>query len=203
MTEDEGFFSRWSRRKVQARTGAPVPEPVPAPAPAVAPTATAAVTAPAAPAAGSETAAPAEPPPSPPTLEDVQRLTPQADFRAFVRPEVAPEVRNAAFRKLFSDPHFNVMDGLDIYIDDYSQPNPLPMAMARQMVAAQFMKVFDAPEQTAPSPTATVESAADRPEPTPAADGEAPLAATAQGPDTPPPGDADTAMAPEPPTRST
>jgi hypothetical protein len=39
---------------------------------------------------------------------------------------VAPEVKNAAFKKLFADPHFNVMDGLDIYIDDYSKPDPLP-----------------------------------------------------------------------------
>jgi len=37
------------------------------------------------------------------------------------------------------------MDGLDIYIDDYSKPDPLPAALARQLVSAQFMKLFDAP----------------------------------------------------------
>jgi hypothetical protein len=31
-------------------------------------------------------------------------------------------VKNAAMKKLFADPHFNVMDRLDIYIDDYSSP---------------------------------------------------------------------------------
>ena len=29
-------------------------------------------------------------------------------------------------KKLFSDPHFNVMDGLDTYIDDYGKPDPIP-----------------------------------------------------------------------------
>jgi hypothetical protein len=51
---------------------------------------------------------------------------------------VTTDVRNAAVKKLFADPHFNVMDRLDIYIDDYSQPDPLPAAMLRQMVSARF-----------------------------------------------------------------
>lgn len=196
MAEDEGFFSRWSRRKVQARSGAPLAEPAPtgphpvAEVPAEPPV-------PAAPVAA-EPAAPAEPPAPAPTLEDVQRLTPDADFRAFVRPEVAPEVRNAAFRKLFSDPHFNVMDGLDIYIDDYSKPDPLPLAMARQMVAAQFMKVFDAPEQAAPAA-----EPAGRPAPSPddapaVADAVPPESAGADTPDA-----ADPAATPEPPPTPT
>ncbi|HEX5389658.1 MAG TPA: DUF3306 domain-containing protein, partial [Burkholderiaceae bacterium] len=52
---------------------------------------------------------------------------------------------------------FNVMDGLDIYIDDYSKPDPLPLELARKLTSAQFMKVFDAPEeapQTVPRATA-------------------------------------------------
>ena len=39
------------------------------------------------------------------------------------------DVKRAALRKLFTDPHFNVMDGLDIYIDDYSKPDPMPEGM--------------------------------------------------------------------------
>ena len=35
-------------------------------------------------------------------------------------------------KKLFSDPHFNVMDGLDTYIDDYGKPDPLPLVDAAQ-----------------------------------------------------------------------
>ena len=56
---------------------------------------------------------------------------------------VAPEVKNAAMKKLFADPHFNVMDRMDIYIDDYSQPDPLPLAMLRQMNGAKFLNLFD------------------------------------------------------------
>ena len=36
-------------------------------------------------------------------------------------------------KKLFSDPHFNVMDGLDTYIDDYGKPDPIPLSMLRRM----------------------------------------------------------------------
>ena len=60
---------------------------------------------------------------------------------------VGPEVRNAAMKKLFADPHFNVMDGLDIYIDDYSISEPIPEAMLRQMTSAKFLKIFDDEEE--------------------------------------------------------
>jgi len=52
-------------------------------------------------------------------------------------------------KKLFTDPHFNVMDGLDTYIDDYSQPDPLPLAMLRQMASAQFLKLVDEEPESA------------------------------------------------------
>ena len=57
------------------------------------------------------------------------------------------DVRNAAMKKLFTDPHYNVMDGLDIYIDDYSRPDPIPQAMLRQMVGAKLLKIFDEEEE--------------------------------------------------------
>ena len=57
--------------------------------------------------------------------------------------DVAPEVRNAAMKKLFTDPHYNIMDGLDIYIDDYSKADPIPESMLRQMVGAKLLKIFD------------------------------------------------------------
>ncbi len=82
-----------------------------------------------------------------PTLEDVQQLTPQSDFQPFMQRGVGAEVRNAAMKKLFADPHFNVMDGLDIYIGDYNQPDPMPAGMLRKMASAQFMKLV--PEETA------------------------------------------------------
>ncbi|MCU0926685.1 MAG: DUF3306 domain-containing protein [Hydrogenophaga sp.] len=141
-TEDDSFFSRWSRRKAQVRTGGAVPEPRPPAAP-VAPV-TSAVSAPD---VAAESAAPAaEPAPPLPTLEDTHALTPASDFSRFVAKGVSPEVRNAAVKKLFADPHFNIMDGLDIYIDDYSKPSPLSAADMAQMVSAQFLKLVDDPE---------------------------------------------------------
>ena len=140
--DDHGFLSRWSRRKVQARTGEPLPDPLP-PAAAVPPQATA--SAPLMTTGDPVPAVEATAPP-PPTLEDTQTLTPASDFSRFVARDVSPEVRNAAVKKLFADPHFNVMDGLDIYIDDYSKPSPLSAADMAKMVSAQFLKLVDDPE---------------------------------------------------------
>ncbi len=77
-----------------------------------------------------------------PTLDDASRLTPDSDFRPFMARGVAPAVKNAAMKKLFADPRFNVMDRLDTYIDDYSQSDPIPEAMLRQMVSARFLNLF-------------------------------------------------------------
>ena len=70
-------------------------------------------------------AAPAEAPP----LPAPDSLTFESDFKAFMQSKVEEGVKRAALKKLFSDPHFNVMDGLDIYIDDYSKDDPIPAAM--------------------------------------------------------------------------
>lgn len=139
----EGFLGRWSRRKQDVREGRPSPEP--AAAPAVAPLQDARVPAAAAVAPVAEPSAAAEvvPAPAPPTLDDARKLTPQSDFKPFMAGDVAPEVKNAAMKQLFADPHFNVMDGLDVYIDDYSIPDPLPASMLRKMASAQFLKLFD------------------------------------------------------------
>jgi hypothetical protein len=72
----------------------------------------------------------------------VAELTPQSDYTRFVAQGVTPEVKNAALKKLFTDPHFNVMDGLDIYIDDYGKPDPLPAGMLRQMVQSKALRLF-------------------------------------------------------------
>jgi hypothetical protein len=84
---------------------------------------------PPAPAAGDE------PPPLPP----IEELTFDSDISAFMHPKVGEDVRRAAFRKLFSDPRFNVMDGLDVYIDDYSQPDPLPPGMLEKLTHWQTL----------------------------------------------------------------
>jgi len=128
--EQTGFFSRWSRRKEEARAAeALVEAPVPV------------VEAPAEPVPVAEEEKPAL------TLDDVARLHQESDFSPFVAHGVDDNVKQAAMKKLFSNPHFNVMDGLDTYIDDYSQPDPIPPAMLRMMNQSQFLGLFDHEKQ--------------------------------------------------------
>jgi len=103
----------------------------------------------------------------PPSMQDVAALNADSDFKPFIARTVAPEVRNAAMKKLFSDPHFNLMDGLDIYIDDYSIPDPLPASMLRKMASAQFMNLFDEEQPQAASAPAAAAIAGGSAEPAP------------------------------------
>jgi len=73
----------------------------------------------------------------PPELPPVDKLTIDSDYRGFFHPKVDEDMRRAALKKLFSDPHFNVMDGLDVYIDDYSKSEPIPPAMLAGLRQAQ------------------------------------------------------------------
>ncbi len=189
----DGFLSRWSRRKVQARDGTLEAAAPAAPAagrsPLAVPTPTGAANA-GAPTAGRSAvpaatagapsgavtehraasletpAAPlhASPPaPPPPTMEDVARLTKDSDYSRFVGRGVDPGVKNAALHKLFADPHFNVMDGLDIYIDDYNRPDPLPAGMLEKMVQSEALGLFTkTPEPAdAAAPAASPQAATD------------------------------------------
>ena len=163
MSDADGFLSRWSKRKAQVRSGASdtaaTAEGPTAPSPAAGvggavvgigtqpPPAAGEATASDA-RAPETTAAPAEPLP---TLDDVALLTPSSDYSRFVRPGVEPGVRNAAMKKLFSDPHFNVMDGLDTYIDDYGKADPIPPSMLRRMTQSKALRLFDDDEAEAPA----------------------------------------------------
>jgi|APCry1669192647_1035423.scaffolds.fasta_scaffold13331_2 hypothetical protein len=90
-----------------------------------------------------EKASDIEPVPVPASLEDVERIDRFApDFSAFMQPDVDPLVQQAALKKMFSDPHFNVMDGLDIYIDDYSKSDPIPLEMLKRMVQSDMLNIF-------------------------------------------------------------
>ena len=97
----------------------------------------------------SPAATPRDERPPPPTLADVATLTRESDYSRFVAPEVDGEVKNAALKKLFGDPRFNVMDGLDVYIDDYSKPDPLPASMLRQMAQAAFLGLIPSRQRLA------------------------------------------------------
>ena len=120
------FLSRWSRLKKEARE-----------APTAAPS-------PAAPEARTEEAAPELPP--------LDELTLESDFRGFFHPKVDEDVRRAALRKLFAEPHFNVMDGLDTYIDDYSKTEPIPAAMLAGMKQAQRILDWAKGKEDEPAP---------------------------------------------------
>jgi hypothetical protein len=73
-------------------------------------------------------------------------LTADSDFAVFLREEVGESVRRRAMKTLFADPHFNVMDGLDIYIDDYSIADPIPEEMLAAMNQARGL-LFDEPPE--------------------------------------------------------
>jgi hypothetical protein len=124
----DGFLSRWSRRKIgkEEDSSKQMKESVQAPAP-IEPEA--------------KTQESTTPPPV--TLEDVEKIDRFApDFSAFMRPDVDPAVQQAALKKMFTDPHFNVMDGLDIYIDDYSKPDPLSPGMLERMTQSNMLNLF-------------------------------------------------------------
>jgi len=143
---------RWSQRKLavarQERSGAAKADAVPdqasalqtvEPAPEAAP-AVAACEIGAAPAVARETTVEQ----STPTLPQLDSLTFESDFTAFMQPGVDDNVRRKALRTLLRDPRFNVMDGLDVYIDDYSKPDPIAPEIVRQLAHARYL--FDPPK---------------------------------------------------------
>jgi hypothetical protein len=137
--DSESFLARWSRRKLAAEREAERPaenlapeaaaalptqdesdgvaavEPIPAPAPERDPAATTEV-------------------PLPP-IESLDGL--RSDYLAFFQQPVADELRRAALKKLFADPHFNQMDMMDVYVDDYTQFEPLPAALRLRLPSAR------------------------------------------------------------------
>jgi len=129
-------LKRWSQRKLAAaRDAQATPAAVEPPNDATSPAAASAASGALAPQAAAD-APPSELPP-------VESLTIDSDFSAFMRPDVDETLKRAALRKLLRDPSFNVMDGLDIYIDDYSKPDPIAPEIVRQLMQARY--IFDPP----------------------------------------------------------
>ena len=159
---DETFLSRWSRRKAAERRGEPEPEAAPPaePAPVVVPEVS--------------TVEPAPEVPPPLTLEDAAKLTPSDDFAPFVAHGVDEAVKRAALKKLFADPHFNVMDGLDTYIDDYSQPDPIPPEMLRELRHTAGLRLFEPLEEEDAAAPAGIEPVSDASPASPVVTGETP-----------------------------
>jgi hypothetical protein len=114
--DSEPFFRRWSRLKNQSHAKVTAPT-----EPQVQHTTSGEPPGDASVAAKAEQALP--------TLDDVARLTADSDYSGFVVPGVNKDVQRLALKKLFSDPRINAMDRLDIYIDDYTKPDPISAAM--------------------------------------------------------------------------
>ena len=139
MTTDantpEGLsLRRWSRRKLEAArekaaSAAPA-SPTPASAPVVAP-------------APVEAAPSAVAPAAVEALPPVESLTIDSDFAPYLEPRVGETLKRQALKQLFRDPHFNVMDGLDVYVGDYSIPDPISTDIVKQMVQGRY--IFDPP----------------------------------------------------------
>lgn len=133
--DDERFLTRWSRRKVEARRADPEDGPLAAPAAAAAPS-------------GMD-----EPPESAasdaplPTIEELRGL--ESEYRDFLRPGVDETLRRAALSKLFRDPHFNIMDGLDTYIDDYTKADPISEDVLKTLNQAKGL-IFDRESEHGP-----------------------------------------------------
>src|SRR5437899_8498343 len=56
--------------------------------------------------------------------------------RGFLASRSGREAAPVRAQKTLHDPHFNVMDGLDTYIDDYSKPDPIPEEMLKSLKQA-------------------------------------------------------------------
>src|SRR3974390_2637024 len=174
MTSD--FLSRWSRRKIRARQAEKTQRAVRDPEESGERTETRTGIDPraAAPARTHDEAAPAgsaqgQPEPNADGLLATDALNCLAsDFLAFFSPEVDESLKRAALKKLFADPHFNVMDGLDVYVDDYSKPVALSAAAAAASHGFRFMR------------SALAESAGE-----PGRDGERPAQRAGDAPDAP------------------
>jgi hypothetical protein len=131
--EDEAFLSRWSRRKIEARKAQDEPAKLgPAPTPAATPVVPDAKTA----MSQAGASAPVELPP----LESLKGLA--SEYRDFMRPGVDESLKRSALKKLFKDPHFENFERFAEYCEDYTQGEPIPLAMLKTLEHAKGL-IFD------------------------------------------------------------
>lgn len=149
--EEDGFLTRWSRRKRAARDGAAAPEQQPADAPAE------------------------EPPFDPATLPPVESLGPDSDYTLFLRKQVPEALRREALRRLWlSEPSVVNYEPLVDYAWDFTAPGYGALAPGDDVVrlAREVLEGIGAgdPEPVAEEradapPEQTVETALAPPEP--------------------------------------
>jgi len=87
----------------------------------------------------------------PPQLPPLDSLTFESDFKAFMHSKVEAGVKRAALKKLFSDPRFNVMDGLDTYIDDYTKAEPVTEELLARLEHARQTLLVSKREEEKPA----------------------------------------------------
>ena len=124
--EKEDFLKRWSRLK---REKPALPEARPATPVTLAPSS----------------------PPDP--LPPAESLGFSSDFTAFMHAGVDQGLRRAALQKLFQAEHFNVMDGLDVYIDDYNTFEPISEELLRNLNQARGLLFDDEEARTKTEPS--------------------------------------------------
>jgi uncharacterized protein DUF3306 len=139
MIADDGedFVSRWSRRKNEARKIAEKPaetKPPSDPAPAALAVANAGAAAP------QGTPVPRELPP----LESLKGLA--SEYTEFLKPGVDENLRRSALKRLFSDPHFENFERFEAYCEDFTQGEPIPLAMLKTLEHAKGL-LFDDEEK--------------------------------------------------------
>ena len=97
-----------------------------------------------------------------PELPPVESLTPESDFKAFMRPKVKDALRRVALKKLFSDPRFNVADPFEAYSGDWTGGEPIPEEMLAALNQAKRLLFDDNKEadgeKKEPEKTATPDS---------------------------------------------
>lgn len=126
----EAFLGRWSRIKQEVRAGAVPPG----------------------------TVEPAADTPILPSLETLSAQGLEADFAPFMQKGVAEATKRAAIQQLFKQPVFNVMDGLDVYIEDFNVFEPLTAAELPGLAHARAI-LFPETEDEMDKKVATVDSA--------------------------------------------
>ena len=137
--QEEGFLSRWSRRKHGAKTGIDE-KPLEGPEEEI-------LIAADSDEEPSDAALTEEDFPTDSDMPAVESLDNDSDYSGFMSPKVSDELRNLALRKLFLGGMFNTRDGLDDYDDDFTSFEKLgdvvtadmrhQMEMAKEALAAR------------------------------------------------------------------
>ena len=78
-------------------------------------------------------------------LPPISAISLAEDFTPFMQSTVPQALKRQALKALFKEPHFNVMDRLDIYIDDYTVFEPIsPEVMA---TLSSWKTIMNPPQQ--------------------------------------------------------